>query len=291
MKLQQKTIEKLRQLINEETEYRSGPNLVKFFNELGFNDSYGQGFPSRWVYTEDNLKRVNGTKKIEECIKKLFAPINFITRFEELDKFITDFNQYLSFDGYKIVRNGKEIKIITSDEDITSETNTSTTEDEFLKKEFEEVSINKLKLDGAINSVLVQRLEEIKQCLNSKSALATIFLCGSTLEGILFGVATNNPQKFNSAKTSPKDKHGKVLQFHDWTLSDFINVAKEIGFLNEDVKKFSHSLRDFRNYIHPYQQASQQFNPDEHTAKLCWQVLKVAIFQITKNQHDKHLRI
>jgi len=26
------------------------------------------------------------------------------------------------------------------------------------------------------------------------------------------------------------------------------------------------------------QWASQQFNPDEHTAKLCWQVLRVAIF-------------
>jgi len=156
------------------------------------------------------------------------------------------------------------------------------TEDEFLKKEFEEVSISSLKLDGIITEILEQRLDEIKKCLESKSALATIFLCGSTLEGILLGVATSNPQKFNVAKTSPKDKNGKVLQFHEWTLSNFIDVAKEIGFLKEDVKKFSHSLRDFRNYIHPYQQAKQKFNPDEHTAKLCWQVLKVAIFQIAK---------
>jgi hypothetical protein len=285
MKLQQKTIEKFRQLINEETEYRSGPSLVAFFNELGFNDSYGQGFPSRWAYTEDRLKAINSTKKMEECVKKIFAPVNFIGRFEELDKFITDFNQYLSFDGYKILRSGKTIRLITVDEDITPETNVSTTtEYEFLKKEFKEVPINKLKLNGAITDILEQRMEEIKQCLNSKSALATIFLCGSTLEGILLGIAISNPQKFNSATTSPKDKYGKVLQFHYWTLSDFINVAKEIGFLSEDVKKFSHSLRDFRNYIHPYQQVSQQFNPDEHTAKLCWQVLKVAIFQITKKQ-------
>ena len=45
MILQKKTLEKLRNLINEETEYRSGPKLVQFFNELGFNDTYGQGFP------------------------------------------------------------------------------------------------------------------------------------------------------------------------------------------------------------------------------------------------------
>ena len=51
MIINEKTIEKLQKLITEETTYRSGPQLVKFFNQLGFNDSYGQGFPSRWKYT------------------------------------------------------------------------------------------------------------------------------------------------------------------------------------------------------------------------------------------------
>jgi hypothetical protein len=43
MQLQQKTLEKLRNLINEETEYRSGPNLIDFFNGLGANDIYNRG--------------------------------------------------------------------------------------------------------------------------------------------------------------------------------------------------------------------------------------------------------
>ena len=43
MQLQQKTLEKLRILINEETEYRSGPKLVDFFNDLGSNDGYNRG--------------------------------------------------------------------------------------------------------------------------------------------------------------------------------------------------------------------------------------------------------
>lgn len=131
MKLQQKTIERLREMINEETEYRSGPNLIQFFNQLGFKDSYGQGFPSRWIYTEDRLKSINGTKKIEECISKLFAPVNYIGRFEELDKFIDDLNQYLSFDGYKVIRQGKNIRITTSDEDITLKEKVVVSEDEF----------------------------------------------------------------------------------------------------------------------------------------------------------------
>ena len=64
MILTPKSLEKLRLLINEETEYRSGPQLVQFFNALGFNDSYGQGFPSRWVFTDEKLKVINGSPEI-----------------------------------------------------------------------------------------------------------------------------------------------------------------------------------------------------------------------------------
>lgn len=35
MHLQKKTLEKLRDLINEETEYRSGPKLVQFLTSWG----------------------------------------------------------------------------------------------------------------------------------------------------------------------------------------------------------------------------------------------------------------
>ena len=155
-------------------------------------------------------------------------------------------------------------------------------EDEFLNRDFKDVSIDKLKLDGTVSTILQQRVDEIRKCLNAKAPLSVIFLCGSTLEGILLGVASGRAKDFNQAIGSPKDKTGKVKYFQDWCLSDFINVARELNLLGEDVKKFSHALRDFRNYIHPYQQMSSNFNPDEHTAKICWQVLQVAIIQLSK---------
>ena len=157
-------------------------------------------------------------------------------------------------------------------------------EDEFLNKDFEEISLEKLEIDSIVTSVLEQRLGEIKKCLKCNASLSVIFLCGSTLEGILLGIASNNPADFNKAKSAPKDNStGKTRAFSEWSLSNFIDVAKEVGFIQEDVKKFSHVLREFRNYIHPYQQCSEKFNPSEHTAKLCWQTLKAAIFQISKN--------
>ena len=156
------------------------------------------------------------------------------------------------------------------------------TEDEFITREFANVSIDKLGLDSGISGILKQRVNEIKRGLSAKTPLAVIFLCGSTLEGVLLGVACTKPHEFNGSTLSPRDKAtGKVKHFSNWTLNEFINVARDLGLVGEDVKKFSHALRDFRNYIHPYEQMSSNFNPDEHTAKICWQVLKAAISQLS----------
>ena len=74
MKLSNRTLEKLRIIINgdDTSSYRKGYQLVSFFNELGFQDVYGQGFPSRWVYTDDRLQKINGTPELDKCIRKAF---------------------------------------------------------------------------------------------------------------------------------------------------------------------------------------------------------------------------
>lgn len=286
MILQHKTLQKLRDLITHETEYRSGPVLVTFFNSLGSRDVYGQGFPSRWKYVEDKLVPFNGTPQLDQCIKNLLSPVNFVGRLGDLDKIIIDFNQYLAFDGWKIIRDGKEIRFTKAGEndfEPLKNKDVEIREDDFLKNEFREISIERLGLDGVVTEILNLRLDEIKKCLSAKAPLSVIFLSGSTLEGILLGIASKYPREFNLAASSPKDKEGKPYPFHKWSLNNFIDVAYEIGIIKEDVKKFSHSLRDFRNYIHPYEQVSSRFNPNEHTAKISFQVLKAALNQIAES--------
>lgn len=166
----------------------------------------------------------------------------------------------------------------------TSKSEKNMTEDDFINRQFKGISLDMLSLDGAITPVLNQRLDEIRKCLHSKASLSVIFLCGSTLEGILLGIASKKYKEFNLSQASPKDKSGQVKKFPDWSLSNFIDVACSLQLMGEDVKKFSHALRDFRNYIHPYEQMASKFNPDEQTAKICWQVLQAAIFQLSENQ-------
>lgn len=155
-------------------------------------------------------------------------------------------------------------------------------ETQFLKKDFGEISFDKIPLDASLITVLEGRLLEANLCLECGASLSVIFLCGSILEGLLLGVASRNPCKFNKADSSPKARDsGKVKAFPEWKLAEMIDVAYEIGFLKLDVKKFSHEMRHFRNYIHPHMQMQSQFNPDKHTAKICLQVLKAAIASLS----------
>ena len=147
----------------------------------------------------------------------------------------------------------------------------------FLEKEFTIPNIHKLPIEAPVASIIEVRLEEARKALRVGAHLSVIFLCGSVLEGVLLGAAQKNPKKFNKSPTSPKKDNGKVKPFHEWSLAQFIDTACDIQLFKLDDKKFSHGLRDFRNYIHPYEQMVSGFTPDQHTAKVCFQVLKAAL--------------
>ena len=285
MQINEKSLEKLTYLINEETTYRKGSELVAFFNDLGFHDHYGPGFPSRFTYTKERLDNINGSPEMDKCIRKVFQPYEFIGRYSDLDKFIADFNQYLLFDGWQVIRNNTEIsfKRGKADVDKSISKETASNEQEFLSKEYH-IEIDRLPIENFLKDIINQRLSEIEKCMNSGAALAAIVLSGSTLEGLFMSASTKYPKLYNKAKAAPK-MEGKVKPYHLWTLKDYIDVSAEIGLILKDVKEFSHTLQGFRNYIHPYEQMSQGFTPNIHTAAICFQVLKAAICQTETNYH------
>jgi hypothetical protein len=150
----------------------------------------------------------------------------------------------------------------------------------FLHQEFVIPNIHNLPLEQVVVPIIETRLDEVRKTLGAGAHLSVVMLCGSILEAVLLGKAQREPALFNKSPASPKTPEGKVKPFQDWTLAAFIDVASDVGVLKPDVQKFSHGLRDFRNYIHPYQQLVSCFTPDEHTAKVCFQVLKAALASV-----------
>lgn len=150
-------------------------------------------------------------------------------------------------------------------------------DDAFLSQEFVIPNLHKLPVQEQVAKIIEARLEEARKAFKAEAYLCVILLSGSVLEAVLLGAAQRYPEKFNRSPISPKTSDGKVKPFHEWSLAQLIDVAHSVGMLRLDVKKLSHALRDFRNFIHPYEQMASQFTPDQHTAKVCFQVLKAAL--------------
>lgn len=148
-----------------------------------------------------------------------------------------------------------------------------------LQEEFKIPNIAKLPIEAGVSDIVQERIRESQNCFSVGAHLSAIVMCGSVLEAVLLGAARESPKEFNQSKATPY-RDGKPRPFHDWSLSQLIDVAYSIGLLKPDVHECSLWLRDFRNYIHPYQQMSSGFKPDEYTAKVCLQVLKAALADI-----------
>lgn len=299
MLLSPKTLEKLRDLINEITEYRSGPKIIDFFATFDYEDvygndylrKYGQGFPSRWLYTDQRLSQINNTPKIITCIQNLFTPINYMENLKRLDELIADFNKYLQFDKYRVIRANteiivKQINSINIDDQIQE--STQDLGRDFIKYEFK-IDLATINLTPTLVPVIESRMSEIEKAFKGEAFLSVVLLAGSTLEGLFLNLASQNPQIFNTSPISPK-KDGSVKKFDQWTLNNFIEVAHDIGIIEKDTYRFSKELRDFRNYIHPFQQMTEKFTPREQTAKICLQVLKSAISDINNNNNKNKIK-
>ena len=154
------------------------------------------------------------------------------------------------------------------------------TVENFLKDDFKIPDVRKLPVHFTVAELIEGRLKEARLALSAGVHLGVVLLCGSVLEGVLLGAAQQDPARFNRSRSSPKRRDGKVKPLPEWTLAELIDVSCDIGILELDVKKFSHGLRDFRNYIHPYQQIVSGFAPDEHTARVCFQVLRAALASV-----------
>lgn len=91
--------------------YRSGPQLVRLFNDYGANDTYEQGFPSRWKYVEDRLRGLNDTPAIANLLREMLDPRAFMDTDFRISEAVSYVNKRLKYDGFEVVVENDVAKI------------------------------------------------------------------------------------------------------------------------------------------------------------------------------------
>ncbi|GAB4297633.1 MAG: hypothetical protein Fur0034_07820 [Desulfuromonadia bacterium] len=89
--------------------YRSGPQLVKFFNQFGSRDVYPSngGFPTRRIYAQDKIRELNGAAVLRTLIAKAVDPREFINTEKTVEDAVTLLNENLKYEGYELAREGR----------------------------------------------------------------------------------------------------------------------------------------------------------------------------------------
>lgn len=122
MNLSEFTITKLVPLINGEiikdnkiTPYKTGPELVKLFNDYGIRDIYNNGLPnnvSRKDYTKTKLLQINCTKNMEKFINDLVHSQQYLHTDYILDDIVNYINDFIKYDGYEFEKTSNEYIVI-----------------------------------------------------------------------------------------------------------------------------------------------------------------------------------
>lgn len=105
-------------------------------------------------------------------------------------------------------------------------------------------------LDAALVGNLSMRIAEAERCEGAGASLAATVLYGSILEGVLQGLAARHPKTANSSSVVPRGDGGKPKPFGDWKFSEWIAVAKDVGWIPQSVGGYADQLRSYRNLVH-----------------------------------------
>jgi hypothetical protein len=119
---------------------------------------------------------------------------------------------------------------------------------------------------------------EISKCMEVACWKAAIILSISAIEGILYDLLKQNQEQALKSKQAQRDKDDKrVLPLEDWHLSYLINVAFDLGFVTDSFKKLSHTIKEFRNLVHPMNEITGSYTIGEHEAKVAFSVLNMLV--------------
>jgi len=136
--------------------------------------------------------------------------------------------------------------------------------------------------DPQMKTLLEKRWMECNLCVAAGAPLATIVMVGGFLEALLLGRVNReiNKAPIFTAAAAPRDKAGKTRIISEWTLQNYIGVAHELKWITVTTKDVGDVLRDYRNYIHPYKELSQQVSLTTPDAALLWVIGKTIARQV-----------
>lgn len=248
--------------------YRSMGQICEFFRRAGVHP-VGTSSTRKWFVLE-SLQAINGARGLEDVLRRRASPKE-LQGDADLTRSVSEhLNQILMVEGLEIALDGIEPRVRAR----TAAVAQSQSKDKAVETA---PDFARLIADASLAEILAFRWEEAQRCVQAGAYLSAVIMMGSILGGSLLYKVEQNPETAGRAQGVPRNRDKSPKPVHQWGLSALIDIAHEVEWLQGDVQRFSHALRESRNVVHPYVQRLRQDRPDADTCAICWQVVRAAV--------------
>ncbi len=123
-------------------------------------------------------------------------------------------------------------------------------------------------IDTGVREIIARDYDELQRAYVAKCWKSVIILCGGSIEAVLLDLLKQHEPVAKSASRAPK-----ANDLNRWDLSNLIDVAVELKLVGAGVEKLSHSVREFRNLVHPGVELRSSLSFDQEEARIAIEVL------------------
>jgi hypothetical protein len=124
--------------------------------------------------------------------------------------------------------------------------------------------------DIEVKKIIERDFAEIQRAFISKCWKSVIILSGGAIEAILLDQLVQNESNAKSSAKAPKNSDIKL-----WDLKDLIEVAIDLNLVHTGIDKLSHSVREYRNLVHPGNEIRNKLRFAEEEARIAIEVFNM----------------
>ncbi len=122
--------------------------------------------------------------------------------------------------------------------------------------------------DVKLRGILKRDYVELGRASIASCWKSVIILAGGAIEAILIDLLLQHESAAKTASKAPKKN-----DIREWDLADLINVCVERRLVSPGVERLSHSVREYRNLVHPGNEIRTGLTFDMEEAKIAIEVL------------------
>lgn len=255
---------------------RKGYQLEELLRHAGWADPPEYDGSPRVPWLRDQLtERADSHAEVERLLCRVCDPIEYDDGAATADDFRAVVNEKLAPEGLVVTLIGG--RPVIGELTAEGEQPRYSVPPEIRKR------LGSLITDTGAVDMLTRRVEETQACEAGGAYTMAIIGIGSFVEGLLLTVLTERDNDIRANGFVNPRQQSQRIKADRATLEMLIDITHAKDWIQLDAKKFAHNVRDFRNFIHPRKEMSEQPRFDADSVMLCWAPVHAILNDLEQN--------